>query len=106
MIAFIGQEAPKKVAEGLIQNGKYTVADVPAGKVRVTFMNLAPPPGLETEKDKGKAKAKPKPKPKKGKPEPKPLEFPPKYANEKTTDLEFTIIKGEQELPTIEVKNE
>jgi len=58
------------------------------------------------DKDKDKGKVKPKPKPKKGKPEPKPLVFPSRYGNEKTSDLEFTVIKGEQPGPTLDIKNE
>jgi len=102
-ISFVGQESVKKGASGPIENGKYTVTGIPVGKVRIVLQNLAPPPMVD---DKDKAKPKPKPKPKKGKAEPKPLVFPSKYANERTSDLEFTVIKGEQVHPGIDVKNE
>jgi len=104
LIVFVGQESVKKTASGMIQNGKYTVTEVPVGKVRITLQNIAATD--EDEKDKAKGKVKPKPKPKKGKPEPKPLVFPQKYASDKTTDLEFTVIKGDQVHPGIDVKNE
>lgn len=103
IIVFASQEHAKKGASGVIQNGKYTVTGAPVGKVKIVLQNMAGP--ASDEKDKDKSKSKPKPKPK-GKKEPKPLVFPHKYADEKSSDLEFTVIKGDQQHPGIDIKNE
>jgi len=42
-ITFVGQESVKKAATGTIENGKYTVTGVPAGKVKIVLQNMAPP---------------------------------------------------------------
>jgi len=104
-IVFVGQERVKKAATGSIENGKYTVSGIPVGKVKIVLQNVTAAPGGD-DKDKDKSKFKPKPKPKSKKKEPPPLVFPAKYANEKTTDLEFTVVKGEQVHPGLDIKNE
>jgi len=84
-IAFIPAERGKRGPVGVIENGKYSLNDVPLGDVLVTVVPIEKP---EPEPLKGK----PKKKDKKKKEEPKVAT---KYGDPKQTDLKFTVMPGE-----------
>jgi hypothetical protein len=87
-ITFFGKD--DKSASGSIDaDGKYTVANVPVGPVKIAIRT--PPPIPDT-----KAKDVPHVE---GASAVKPIQIPPMYADQKSSDLTFTVNPGSQEFP-------
>jgi hypothetical protein len=95
LISFISQGRKKGVFTGEIKNGKYTVTGVTTGKAIITIQGAAPPEKVAPKEKDNKPKEVIKVKPK-GKAEPKPPTAQPKYANPKTSGLEYEVTVGEQ----------
>ena len=84
-IAFIPTERGKQGPVGVIENGKYSMTDVPVGDVLITVVAIPKP---EPEPTKGKPKKK---KDKKEKEE----KVATKYGDPKRTDLKFLVMPGD-----------
>lgn len=85
VISFYSQERKKTIVNRPIKDGKYEAPNVPAGKVKVTVRVIPPPTVQADPKAKNPSKDTP-------------LTIAKKYSDPSTTDLEYTITTGPQEI--------
>ncbi len=87
VISFASQGRKKKVREGIIKDGKYSVADVPVGDTIVTVKETSTMTAPAPAKGSGKTLSTP--------PKPTTTLVPAKYGDPRTSGLTYTVQSGE-----------